>query len=358
MVGTIRRTVQQEINTSNAPPPPSYQAATSPTTAGPSVGVGVSGGSGSGGSINAGAFQRNPSSTSSRHSVAVSGGGYGQPLPQIPTSQRPMSYAQPGGAPPPGHQQQQQQQYQQPPGPPPAQLPQPGSNSNAPPPPRASGSLQRSNTQEDRLSVLRRYDTVILIDDSASMNNLWREAEAALSGIVEQVIKYDNDGLDIYFLNSTHALQGARDSGAIRELFQYVGPVGESTPTEIRVEELLSPYIDLCERSKASGQPLPKPLNLLVLTDGEADDPDTLAYTLQGFAKRLDDIRAPLTQLGIQFVQIGNDPSATEALKQLDDELQGCRDMVDTTPYSGKISADFLVKVALGSINRRIDRSG
>lgn len=32
--------------------------------------------------------------------------------------------------------------------------------------------------------------------------------------------------------------------------------------------------------------------------------------------------------------------------------------MVDTTPYSGKISADFLVKVALGSINRRIDRSG
>lgn len=62
--------------------------------------------------------------------------------------------------------------------------------------------------------------------------------------------------------------------------------------------------------------------------------------------------------MGIQFIQIGNDPIATEALKQLDDELQDCRDMVDTTPYAGKVNSDFLIKVALGSINRRIDRSG
>lgn len=81
------------------------------------------------------------------------------------------------------------------------------------------------------------FQTCILIDDSASMYNLWQEAESALSGIVEQVIKYDSDGLDVYFLNSTHSLQGARDSASIRELFQYVGPVGESTPTEIRVSD-------------------------------------------------------------------------------------------------------------------------
>ena len=72
------------------------------------------------------------------------------------------------------------------------------------------------------------------------MYDLWQETEAALSGIVEQVIKYDSDGLDIYFLNSTHALQGAKDSASIRELFQYVGPVGESTPTEIRVRTYTS----------------------------------------------------------------------------------------------------------------------
>lgn len=99
--------------------------------------------------------------------------------------------------------------------------------------------LAQPHGQEQRLTCIfwtvRRYDTCILIDDSASMYDLWREAEAALSGIVDQVIKYDSDGLDVYFLNSTHSLQGAKDSGSIRELFQYVGPTGESTPTELRV---------------------------------------------------------------------------------------------------------------------------
>ena len=49
----------------------------------------------------------------------------------------------------------------------------------------------------------------------------------------------------------------------------------------------------------------------------------------------------------MQFVQIGNDPEATEALKELDDELEkeGCRDMVDTTPYAGQVTPDFLMKV-------------
>lgn len=80
--------------------------------------------------------------------------------------------------------------------------------------------------------------TCILIDDSASMHHLWHEAEAALAGIVDRVINYDADGLDVYFLNSRESLQGVKHSGTIRELFQYVGPVGDSTPTEVRVSAL------------------------------------------------------------------------------------------------------------------------
>jgi len=142
---------------------------------------------------------------------------------------------------------------------------------------------------------------MILIDDSASMYDLWQEAEAALAGIAEQVVKYDSDGVDVHFLNNPNKLIGAKSAHDIRELFQHVGPYGESTPTEVKVslrhgfqvlmhqthlglglvaqvEELLSGYIDACERAKSHGQQLPKPLNLLVLTDGEADDPPTLAY--------------------------------------------------------------------------------
>lgn len=69
-----------------------------------------------------------------------------------------------------------------------------------------------------------------------------------------------------------------------------------------------------------------------------------------------------LSQLGIQFVQIGNNPEATEFLNELDDDLSrvhGVRDIVDTTPYNGgNLSAELIVKILLGGINRRVDRRG
>ena len=51
---------------------------------------------------------------------------------------------------------------------------------------------------------------------------------------------------------------------------------------------------------------------------GLADDP---REAIVDFARRLDTRQVPLHKLGIQFVQIGDDPDATEALKELDDEL-------------------------------------
>jgi hypothetical protein len=39
------------------------------------------------------------------------------------------------------------------------------------------------------------------------------------------------------------------------------------------------------------------------------------------FARRLDVKNVPLRQLGIQFVQIGDDPNAAYALKELHDNL-------------------------------------
>lgn len=61
--------------------------------------------------------------------------------------------------------------------------------------------------------------------------------------------------------------------------------------------------------------------------------------------------------MGIQFVQIGDDPKATESLRKLDDDLAatGIRDIVDTTPYIGELSSDMIIKIMLGGINRRED---
>lgn len=79
------------------------------------------------------------------------------------------------------------------------------------------------------------------------------------------------------------------------------------------------------------------------------------------------------------FFQIGNDPSAREALEELDDDLGksgSTRDIVDTIANSrnGAVDADYIIKVSqdknrtarqktdstwqalLGGVNRRIDK--
>lgn len=48
------------------------------------------------------------------------------------------------------------------------------------------------------------------------------------------------------------------------------------------------------------------------------DDP---APVIVQAAKRLDEGHFPLSQVGIQFVQIGSDPAAAEALREMDDDL-------------------------------------
>ena len=151
------------------------------------------------------------------------------------------------------------------------------------------------------------------------------------------------------------------------------------TPTGAKLEELLLDYLSRLERTLVDPTaPKVKPANFIVITDGApTDDPESVIMTA---ARRLDKNNFPLSQVGIQFVQIGTDPDATEALRELDDELSAkhdvrvsanClwsggwvslphgQDMVDTTSYTGQqLTAETLTKILLGGINRRVDRRG
>ncbi|KIJ56510.1 hypothetical protein M422DRAFT_150128, partial [Sphaerobolus stellatus SS14] len=75
-----------------------------------------------------------------------------------------------------------------------------------------------------------------------------------------------------------------------------------------------------------------------------------------------DETHCPLSQVGIQFVQIGISSKATKALQDLDDALfnkHKIRDMVDTTLYDKKaLTTESLRKILLGSINRKVDKEG
>lgn len=147
-------------------------------------------------------------------------------------------------------------------------------------------------------------------------------------------------------------------------LFTRVQPRG-STPTGARLDTLLRAYLSTLERTQREFDTVDpevtgiKPINYIVITDGEpSDDPESVIVAA---ARRLDKGDFPLSQLGIQFVQIGSDPEATRALAELDDDLAGkygIRDIVDTTPYTGQLNGETLIKILLGGINKRVDRRG
>jgi len=134
------------------------------------------------------------------------------------------------------------------------------------------------------------------------------------------------------------------------------------TPTGQRLLAILKPYLQLLETKKNDIESV-KPINLIVITDGAPSD--DVEATILYAAKKLDKLDAPMHQVGVQFFQVGNEPGAREALRELDDDLVGrcdgdLRDMVDTVTWEngirGMLTADNILKVVLGAVVRRLDR--
>ncbi|KAF7335335.1 hypothetical protein MSAN_02344300 [Mycena sanguinolenta] len=162
----------------------------------------------------------------------------------------------------------------------------------------------RSETLENALETLRKYDTVILMDDSGSMTlpgskkgkRRWDEAGEALETLAEIAQQYDNDGIDICFLNNKTEARNIKSSADVRALFDAVKPAG-ATPTGERLEQILKPRLLDLEAAKIQPDGTPtdengeviKRVNLVVITDGEASDAPK--YAIIDAASRLKAIR-------------------------------------------------------------------
>ncbi|KAI9646905.1 hypothetical protein NHQ30_004905 [Ciborinia camelliae] len=227
-------------------------------------------------------------------------------------------------------------------------------------------------------ALLSTFDTVILIDDSSSMAagkpSSWEQVSLAIKVIAPIITAYDDDGVDVYFINHKSQQRGDPNQGvasggyykiqntaSVEEVFRLVDRPYGSTNTGKRINHILSPYMKRLKQEYEAGREV-KPLNLIVITDGEpTDEPE---YEIVKIAKELDKADAALTQLGIQFFQVGTDPKAKKALEDLDDALEnryGIRDMVDTVTWTGRdsgagLTGDSIVKAVLGAVIKKLDR--
>lgn len=249
---------------------------------------------------------------------------------------------------------------------------------------------------DDPYAFLSDFDTIFLIDDSGSMaGRSWTEVSLALKAITPICVTHDPDGIDIHFLNQPDEERFKRIKSVreVERIFEEVRP-GGGTRTGARLMDILGGYVrrieeqqrrrrmvanaanttttprgDAGERRRleelsfaGEEDEFPRPLNIIVITDGvPSDDPESVIIHA---ARKLDALDAPPWQVGIQFFQVGEEQGAADALKELDDGLVerggGVRDMVDTVPWSGGrgrgLSAEGILKVVLGGVNRRLDR--
>lgn len=150
--------------------------------------------------------------------------------------------------------------------------------------------------------------------------------------------RYDSDGIDLAFFNSP-VRATSKSAQELLQLFRRVEP-RKSTPSASALKRVLEPYMDEYQNwvaeGKSVGQPRPKPLNLIILTDGAPDRGENPEDVIVDVARRLDRLKAPPMQVGIQLVQIGFDEEAADHLRSLDDDLKtkhGIRDYVDTTLF-------------------------
>lgn len=210
----------------------------------------------------------------------------------------------------------------------------------SPPPPPAQVSAE--NGAEDRFSLLADYDTVFLVDDSPSMRGeKWELVQKILNYSTVVAARYDEDGIDVHFMNNTRASQDNVKDPDIAVKIHHGVELRGNTPTLNRLSRHLKDYL---QRFKAANYAADfKYCNLIVLTDGEpnpeyenesdiSDREDAkknkaafrlIRKRIVEVAKKLDDEDAEPGQIGIQFCQIGNDHDATVFFEYLDDRLKG-----------------------------------
>ncbi|KAI0939133.1 hypothetical protein AcW1_004251 [Taiwanofungus camphoratus] len=231
-----------------------------------------------------------------------------------------------------------------------------GLPSDLPPPPPLKTQEGYNPTLDDRRpdemsAYLNEYQVIFLVDDSSSMaGNRWTETRAALCGIASRAIVCGSPGVGIQFLNAKNKYRGIRDATTVAGIFDKVVPRG-GTPTGQRLEEILRAHI--AELDAAVGLPdyrKIKPLNLIIITDGEAsDDPEG---DLVDIAASLKAKKHHPNIVGVQFVQIGDDPDATRELRDL--TRANVDNMVDTVPYIGPMTSEKLERVLLGTLHPNI----
>jgi hypothetical protein len=218
--------------------------------------------------------------------------------------------------------------------------------------------------------ALKKYDLVVVLDDSGSMmtadnpygKTRWDQAWDALEKLVDVGGERVGGEIRIHFLNNQKYDKTVTTARDVRDLRKDVRVPREDThtPTGDVLDTLLVEYMRQTGSTPGRAGVLKR--YFIIITDGAATDAPEDAIVRAG--KFFQEHQFPLDQVGIQFLQVGNDREASKFLEDLDTDLvkqmgKYARDMVDTVrPRGVCLEKDTLIKTLTGGFNRKQDRMG
>lgn len=181
-------------------------------------------------------------------------------------------------------------------------------------------------------SIMRDRDYTVIIDKSGSMSTndqpggktRWQSAEESTLALARKCEEFDPDGITVYVFSGRFRRYDNVTGDKVTQVFQENEPMGRTDLAGV-LQDALDNYF----QRKASGAAKPNGETILIITDGEPDDRKAVMRQIIDASQKIDRDE----ELAISLIQVGNDKTATQFLKALDDQLEtaGAKfDIVDT----------------------------
>lgn len=167
-------------------------------------------------------------------------------------------------------------------------------------------------------SQAKEFHYILVLDKSGSMSEpsttlegrtRWDEAQEFTESYARFAESHDDEGLTVVTFSSNPKVYDGVKADKVHEIFTTCQPGGSTN---------LSGALDAAFKKKFSGT---KAALIVVMTDGVPDSESAVKTSIINAANKLEKDG----DIGIQFVQIGNDAHATKFLGDLDDNLKGAK---------------------------------
>jgi len=197
--------------------------------------------------------------------------------------------------------------------------------------------------------------TIIIARSDASRHHQhpwyqeWIEAQASLIDLAKKCQQFDSDGITVYEASTPMWEYKNSNVARLAEILQRQNTEPDSAnPTEINLEEALKASFSdyFASKSNAKGK---KGAIIVAVLDQKPANATAVAEIIISAANKIDKDE----EIGVSFIQIGDDLKTREFLSDLDTNLQGRGarfDIVDTK-FWHEIKRSSVVQFLIGAIN-------